>query len=178
MAPCAPARPRYHTYLSRTRANTSYDTPISVLACVEKYSCTAHSTHFCTIQKIVQFLGAFTDTDNSKPLDPQHITPREPKHIHSPRTPSASGSSVPPCPTFTLSLRATLFLPAFFSSFSFSTKRRELQTSFFNWSTTCIDVGPDGFITPKRPDRGSEGGVFGILERYESSHEGLSYFVY
>ena len=84
-----------------------------------------YSTHFCTIQKIVQFLGAFTDTDNSKPLDPQHITPREPKHEHSPRTPSASGSSVPPCPTFTLSLRAPLFLPAFFSSFSFSTKRRE-----------------------------------------------------
>jgi len=100
-----------------------------------------------------------------------------PLPIPTTRTPSARGSSVPPCPTLTLSLRTFLLLPAVFSSFSFSTKRRELQTSFFNWSTTCIDVGPDGFITPKRPDRGSEGGAFGILERYESGHKGCLFCV-
>ena len=32
-----------------------------------------------------------------------------------------------------------------------------------------MDVGPDGFIMPKRPDRGNEAGALGILARYESS---------
>ena len=99
--------------------------------------------------------------------DARRTTPCHPDQLHSPRTPSARGSSVPPCPTFTLSRRA-FFLPAVFPIFSSLTKRRELQTSFFNWSTTCMDVGPDGFITPKRPDNGNEAGVFGILERCES----------
>jgi len=63
------------------------------------------------------------------------------------RTPSASGSSVPPCPIFTLSFR-DLFFPAAFSSFSLCTKRH---------------VGPEGFTTPKRPDRGNEGD-FGMME--------------
>jgi hypothetical protein len=26
----------------------------------------------------------------------------------------------------------------------------------------CMDVGPDGFIMPKRPDRGNEAGDLGI----------------
>ena len=29
--------------------------------------------------------------------------------------------------------------------------------SFFNSFTMCMDVGPEGFMTPKRPDRGNEG---------------------
>jgi hypothetical protein len=103
-------------------------------------------------------------------------TLREPEQIHSPRTPSASGSNVPPCPTFTLSLRA-LFLPALFPSLSSSTKRRELQKSFFNWPTMCMDVGPDGFIMPKSPDRGNEAGVFGILKRYGSRPRKAELFV-
>jgi hypothetical protein len=37
-----------------------------------------------------------------------------------------------------------------------------------------MDVGPDGFITPKRPDRGNEAGVLGILAGYESSRGRLN----
>src|SRR5260221_2112480 len=146
MAPCSPAHHRYHTYLSRTRANTSYDTPISISAAWRSI----HVQHapLCNPRNR-SASWCLCRYQQLQAADPQHTTPREPKRIHSPRTPSASGSSVPPCPTFTLPLRAALFLPTVFSSFSFSTKRRELQTSFFNWSTTCIDVGPDGFITPK-----------------------------
>ncbi len=45
--------------------------------------------------------------------------------------------------------------------------------SFFSWFTTCIDVGPEGFTTPKRPDRGNEGDL-GMIAGYESSREKLS----
>jgi hypothetical protein len=37
-----------------------------------------------------------------------------------------------------------------------------------------MDVGPDGFITPKRPDRGNEAGALGIVARRESNRGGLS----
>jgi hypothetical protein len=131
-----------------------------------------YNAHLCAIQQIVQFLGASTNADHYKMLtfDPDAQRNAIPDQIHSPRTPSARGSSVPPCPTFTLSLRALFFLPAVFPSFSSSTKRREWQTSFFNWSTTCMDVGPDGFTMPKSPDRGNGGGVFGILEDTRVGH--------
>ena len=43
--------------------------------------------------------------------------------------------------------------------------------SFFNWFTTCIDVGPEGFTTPKRPDRGSEGDL-GMVAGYERADLG------
>ena len=39
--------------------------------------------------------------------------------------------------------------------------------SFFSWFTTCIDVGPEGFTTPKRPDRGKECD-FGMIAGYEN----------
>ena len=34
--------------------------------------------------------------------------------------------------------------------------------SFFNWSTMCMDVGPGGFMIPKRPDSGNDAGDLGI----------------
>ena len=37
-----------------------------------------------------------------------------------------------------------------------------------------MDVGPDGFITPKRPDRGNEAGALGIVARRESNRGELS----
>lgn len=42
--------------------------------------------------------------------------------------------------------------------------------SVFSWFTTCIDVGPEGFTTPKRPDRGNEGDL-GMVAEYESGHK-------
>jgi hypothetical protein len=38
--------------------------------------------------------------------------------------------------------------------------------SIFSWFTICIEVGPEGFTTPKRPDRGSEGDL-GMVAGYE-----------
>jgi len=71
-----------------------------------------YSTHLCAIQEIVQFLGAFADTDNSKPLtlniqhhaNPSAYTHREHRpradpacHLVQPsRYPSAPPSFYPP----------------------------------------------------------------------------------
>jgi hypothetical protein len=131
----------------------------------------AVNAHLCAIQEIVQFLGAFSNTDDCETLmlSVQH---QELPTNYGPRTPLASGSSVPPCPIFTMSL-LDLHL-SLSSSLSSSTKRRERLISLFNWFTTCMDAGPDGFITPKRPDRGNEAAVLGMLEICESSHGRLS----
>jgi hypothetical protein len=32
----------------------------------------------------------------------------------------------------------------------------------------CMDVGPEGFMTPKRPDRGNEGDLGMVVAGYES----------
>jgi hypothetical protein len=93
----------------------------------------------------------------------------EMKYYCSPRTPSASGSRVPPCPILTTSrpclpvvLRFGVFTcPCW--SLDASTNSRELATSTLMSFMTDIDVGPEGLMTPKSADNGKGGwAAFGM----------------
>lgn len=78
----------------------------------------------------------------------------------SPKTPSAKGSRVPPCPALTSPppfLLGFFFVPRFLSRVSASTKSGESLINDCMRSTTAMEVIPLGFATAKRPLRGIVG---------------------